>query len=48
MPRPPHESLQMSSLVKNSDLVIIPKAGHISNLENPSFVNTQIVDFLNK
>ncbi|MGL5820468.1 MAG: alpha/beta fold hydrolase [Sarcina sp.] len=38
-PRPPKESIEMSNLAKNSELFIIPNAGHISNLENPKVVN---------
>lgn len=48
IPRPIHESLEMHTLVKHSDFAVVPKAGHISNLENPNFVNIQIMDFLNK
>lgn len=48
IPRPPYESLEMHRLVKNSELVVIPHAGHISNLENPEFVNSQIINFMNK
>ncbi|MGL4740007.1 MAG: alpha/beta fold hydrolase [Sarcina sp.] len=38
-PRPPKESIEMSNLTKNSELFIIPNAGHISNIENPKVVN---------
>lgn len=48
IPRPAYESLEMHKLVKNSKLTIIPNAGHISNLENPAFVNSEIIKFLNK
>lgn len=46
IPRPIFESQKMNVLVKGSKLVIIPKAGHISSLENPNFVTEQIFDFL--
>ncbi|MGL5349786.1 MAG: alpha/beta fold hydrolase [Cetobacterium sp.] len=46
IPRPQEESLKMHKLVKNSKFIIIPNAGHISNLENPIFVNKQLLKFL--
>lgn len=48
IPRPTYESLEMHSIVPNSEYVVIPNAGHISNLENPTFVNIQIRNFLIK
>lgn len=38
-PRPPRESLEMSKLNKNSEYIEVPHAGHISNLDNPEYVN---------
>lgn len=46
IPRPIPESQEMNNSVKGSKLVIIPKAGHISNLENPNLVTEQIFNFL--
>lgn len=46
IPRPPHESIAMSKLIKNSKIVIVPKSGHISNLENSKFVNKEILKFI--
>lgn len=46
LPRPVHESFEMHTLVENSKFITIPNAGHISNLENPNFVNLQIFNFL--
>ena len=38
-PRPSKESLEMSKLNKNSKYIVVENAGHISNLDNPKFVN---------
>ncbi|MGX6592233.1 alpha/beta fold hydrolase [Cetobacterium ceti] len=46
IPRPVYESEEMGKLVKDSKVVIIPKGGHISNLENAEFVNTKIEEFI--
>ena len=48
IPRPVSESQEMAALVKDSSLYIIPKAGHISTLENPEEVNRALNDFLEK
>jgi pimeloyl-ACP methyl ester carboxylesterase len=45
-PRPPHEAHQMANLIPNAQLDIIPGAGHISNLEQPGYVNTKLLGFL--
>ena len=37
---------KMASLIKGSELVIVPEAGHISPLENPDYVNTYLLSFL--
>lgn len=48
IPRPISENKEMFDLIDNSELIIIPEAGHISNLENISFVNKKIYDFFSK
>lgn len=45
-PRPPFESQLMAQHIPNAMLEIIPKAGHISNIEQPESVNTKIHSFL--
>lgn len=37
---------KMMELIPNSRKVIVPGAGHASNLENPSFFNRELEDFL--
>ncbi|MBO1540171.1 alpha/beta fold hydrolase [Pseudomonas sp. OA65] len=44
-PRPPSEALEMAELIGCSH-VLIPEAGHISNLENPEFVSEALLEFL--
>jgi pimeloyl-ACP methyl ester carboxylesterase len=39
---------KMQAMIRNSELVIIPDAGHLSNLENPEVFNGAIKDFLNR
>ncbi|AEV61775.1 alpha/beta fold hydrolase [Pseudomonas ogarae] len=46
-PRPPSESLEMAELIGCSH-VVIPEAGHISNLENPEFVTGALLEFLTR
>jgi proline-specific peptidase len=41
----PHAE-KMIELIPNSRKVIIPEAGHVSNLENPKFFNEMLDDFL--
>jgi len=41
----PHAD-KMIELIKNSRKVVIPKAGHASNLENPEVFNRELDDFL--
>ena len=48
IPRPTFESQEMCDLVKNSQLIVVPRAGHISNLENPIFVIEKILNFFTK
>ncbi|WP_394248808.1 alpha/beta fold hydrolase [Vibrio profundi] len=47
-PRPVLESYLMHDCITGSELVQIPKAGHISNLEQPEFVNQMLSTFLDK
>ncbi|WP_434572864.1 alpha/beta fold hydrolase [Pseudomonas sp. Z3-8] len=44
-PRPPSEALEMAELI-GCEHVLIPEAGHISNLENPAFVTEALLGFL--
>ena len=46
-PRPPSEALEMAELI-GCARVLIPEAGHISNLENPQFVNEALLEFLRR
>ncbi|MGF1752879.1 alpha/beta hydrolase [Vibrio makurazakiensis] len=47
-PRPVLESYLMHDCITGSELVQIPKAGHISNLEQPEFVNSMLSRFLER
>lgn len=42
---PPQQSIDMHSLAKNSQLIILPNAGHLSNLEKPEQWNQAVIDF---
>ncbi|MEN2396794.1 alpha/beta fold hydrolase [Pseudomonas halotolerans] len=44
-PRPPSEALEMAELI-GCPHVLIPEAGHISNMENPEFVTRALLEFL--
>lgn len=46
-PRPPSEALEMAELI-GCRHVLIPEAGHISNLENPEFVTAALLEFLRR
>ena len=46
-PRPSAESQNMANLI-GCPLILVPDAGHISCLENPEFVNEQLLKFLAK
>lgn len=46
IPRPVLESYLMHDSITGSQLVQIPNAGHISNLEQPEFVTNMLRDFL--
>ena len=43
---PPEHSRRMQSLIRNSELHIIPQAGHMTNMENPTIFNTHLLNFL--
>jgi pimeloyl-ACP methyl ester carboxylesterase len=45
LPRPPAEGRKMAEKL-GCDFSVIPDAGHISNRENPTFVNALMGDFL--
>ncbi len=47
-PRPPLEAQLMHDAIDGSEYVLIPDAGHISNLEQPEFVTQQLMAFLDK
>jgi pimeloyl-ACP methyl ester carboxylesterase len=36
----------MHSRIKGSQLHLVPKAAHLSNLENPEFFNARLLEFL--
>ena len=44
-PRPPSETREMAELI-GCPWVLVPEAGHISNLENPEFVTQALLAFL--
>jgi pimeloyl-ACP methyl ester carboxylesterase len=45
---PPLAAARMGALVRGSDLIHIPGAGHLSNLENPDAFNQAVLGFLKK
>ena len=47
-PRPPLESQLMHDALSGSELLVIPDAGHIANLEQPQRVTEKLVSFLNQ
>ncbi len=47
IPRPPHEMNAMAEVI-GCDAVVIPQAGHISNLDNPEFVTHQLLQWLDR
>ncbi|USD64919.1 alpha/beta fold hydrolase [Vibrio sp. SCSIO 43136] len=47
-PRPVFESYLMNDAITGSELVVVPNAGHIANLENPQFVTDMLTGFLAK
>ncbi|MNL31853.1 2-succinyl-6-hydroxy-2,4-cyclohexadiene-1-carboxylate synthase [compost metagenome] len=44
-PRPPSEAREMAELI-GCPCVLVPEAGHISNLENPQFVTAELLKFI--
>ncbi|WP_299013408.1 alpha/beta fold hydrolase [uncultured Photobacterium sp.] len=48
MPRPPLEAQLMHDAIDGSEYVVIPKAGHISNLEQPEVVTNKLIEFMEK
>jgi 3-oxoadipate enol-lactonase len=44
---PAEESRRMADVVRGSTLVVIPSAGHLSNLEQPDAFNRALTGFLN-
>lgn len=45
---PPKEMRKMSEKIKESEFAIVPRAGHLSPLENPAFVNDMLKGFLKR
>lgn len=45
---PPQQSDAMHALAKSSKLVILPKAAHLSNLDQPELWNQAVINFLNE
>ncbi|MEW6061052.1 MAG: alpha/beta fold hydrolase [Bacteroidota bacterium] len=45
---PPSASQAMHEKIPNSELHIIPNAGHISNMENPEEFNKHLIEFVTK
>lgn len=45
---PPSEMQSMREAIAHSDMIVIPGAGHISNLENPTAFNVALRDFLRR
>ncbi|MDX2004647.1 MAG: alpha/beta fold hydrolase [Meiothermus sp.] len=43
---PPSDAWQMAAAIPRSQLVVVPRAGHMSNLENPSVFNAALLGFL--
>ncbi|MBA4188088.1 MAG: alpha/beta hydrolase [Planctomycetaceae bacterium] len=45
---PPLSAARLAANVRGSELMHIPEAGHLSNIENPDAFNTAVVKFLKK
>lgn len=43
---PPEQSHKMHSMIQKSELHLIPRAAHLSNMENPLDFNTHLLNFL--
>lgn len=48
IPRPPKESEEMLSFLKQGEMKVIELAGHISNLEQPEIVTSALENFITK
>lgn len=46
LPCPPSRHQEMHDIVSNSELVIVPDAGHVTTLENPNAVNSALDKWL--
>ncbi|WP_207532139.1 alpha/beta fold hydrolase [Desertivirga arenae] len=44
----PAQAVQLQEGIRRSELVIVPEAGHMSNLENPEVFNSSLLNFLSK
>ena len=40
------EMREMADAIPNAGWVVVPEAGHLSNLENPTVFNTAVMDFI--
>jgi 3-oxoadipate enol-lactonase len=47
-PTPPAASEKMHRAIAGSDLVVVPAAGHLSNIEQPDTFNAALGGFLEK
>lgn len=47
VPRPPEELWMMAEVI-GCDYELVPDAGHIASLENPAFVNAQLLGWLQR
>ncbi len=45
---PPAQSREMAARIPESELVLVPDAGHLSNLENPDGFNRPVLEFLDR
>ena len=45
---PPAESSRIAGSVPNGRFAVVPNAGHLSNLENPSAFNAELIGFLDE
>lgn len=45
---PPQAMREMADKIKDAEFAIVPKAGHLSPVENPSFVNDMLCGFIKR
>jgi len=45
---PPAQAREMAARIPEADLVVVPAAGHVSNLENPEAFNAALGEFLER